>query len=99
MPVNEDTETLSRAEQLPPEILGEIFLLSLTPHPYLRVDRPPWIFGKVCRKWRAVCLSTPSLWVDLPRLYTNTSQYCDQHVLSLLATSLALSAPMPLSLI
>lgn len=98
MPLDEDTKTLSRAEQLPPEILAEIFLHSLAPHPHLRVDRPPWIFGKVCRRWRAVSLSTPPLWVDLPRLYTNTSQYNDQRVLSLLGTSLALSVPMPLSL-
>lgn len=91
----------SPAELLPAEILAEIFLHCVRNTPsesWLRVDRPPWVFGKVCCRWRAICLSTPSLWGNLPRLYMNSAQYRDPRVLALLRTSLALSRSMPLSL-
>ncbi|KIM45678.1 hypothetical protein M413DRAFT_345653 [Hebeloma cylindrosporum] len=89
------------AQVLPPEILSEIFMHSVRNTPsesWLRVDRPPWTLGKVCCHWRAVCLSTPSLWGNLPRLYMNTALYRDPRVLSLIQTSLDLSRTMPLSL-
>jgi len=63
----------------------------------LCVDRPPWVFGKECCLWRAVCLSTPSLLGNLPRLYMNSAQYRDPQVLALLRISVALSRTMPLS--
>jgi len=91
----------SPAQLLPAEILAEIFLHSVRNTPsesWLRVDRPPWVFGKVCCRWRAVCLSTPSLWGNLPRLYMNSAHYRDPRVLALLQTSLALSRAMTLSL-
>jgi hypothetical protein len=91
----------SPAQLLPAELLAEIFLYCVRNTPsesWLRVDRPPWVFGKVCCRWRAVCLSTPSLWGNLPRLYMNSAQYRDPLVLALLRTSLALSRTVPLSL-
>lgn len=91
----------SPAQLLPAELLAEIFLCCVRNTPsesWLRVDRPPWVLGKVCCHWRAVCLSTPSLWGNLPRLYMNSAQYRDPRVLGLLRTSLALSRTMPLSL-
>ena len=91
----------SPAQLLPAELLAEIFLSCVRNTPsesWLRVDRPPWVFGKVCYHWRAVCLSTPSLWGNLPRLYMNSAQYRDPRVLALLRTSLALSRSVQLSL-
>ncbi|KAF6765425.1 hypothetical protein DFP72DRAFT_203384 [Ephemerocybe angulata] len=40
---------------VPPEILGEIFRYAVEPYPVNRV-------GLVCKSWRAIALTTPSLW-------------------------------------
>ncbi|KAF6744934.1 hypothetical protein DFP72DRAFT_927222 [Ephemerocybe angulata] len=46
---------------VPPEILGEIFRYALEPYPVNDV-------GLVCKSWRAIALTTPSLWqtVEMP---------------------------------
>lgn len=62
---------------IPPEILSEIFLYSLSPiKEESRPDRTwflqpqflPILLTRVCRHWRAVAHSTPRLWSDLSRL-------------------------------
>ncbi|KAF8211009.1 hypothetical protein K438DRAFT_1710460, partial [Mycena galopus ATCC 62051] len=59
---------LSPLRRIPPELLGEIFSWTL---PFignaLSVDtfnilRSPWVLTHISRRWRAVCLSIPSLW-------------------------------------
>ncbi|KAF5335158.1 hypothetical protein D9611_010862 [Ephemerocybe angulata] len=40
---------------IPPEILGEIFWYAVEPYPVNRV-------GLVCKSWRDIALTTPSLW-------------------------------------
>ncbi|KAJ7739674.1 hypothetical protein DFH07DRAFT_708341, partial [Mycena maculata] len=45
--------------RLPSEILGEIFQQLND----VEAEKPaPLIFGEVCRQWRAIALSLPSLW-------------------------------------
>lgn len=87
----------SPAQDLPIELLSEIFLICLQNYypgyDSLRPDRPPWTFGKVCRHWRSVCLSTSLLWVQLPRLNTNSPSAQNDNFRGLLRTSLALSNP------
>ncbi|KAJ7483350.1 hypothetical protein FB451DRAFT_104841 [Mycena latifolia] len=59
---------LSPLRRMPPEILGDIFLWTL-PSLYdvlggcgFDVGRSPWVLGHISSRWRAVALSTPSLW-------------------------------------
>jgi hypothetical protein len=87
----------SPAQDLPIELLSEIFLICLQSYnpgyDSLRSDRPPWTFGKVCHHWRSVCLSTSLLWIHLPRLNTNSQSTQNDNFRGLLRTSLALSNP------
>ncbi|KAJ6491036.1 hypothetical protein C8R45DRAFT_901342 [Mycena sanguinolenta] len=57
---------LSPLRRVPTEILGEIFSwtlpLSLSHQSVVDVENCPWVLTHVCRRWRAVALSTPSLW-------------------------------------
>ncbi|KAJ7454395.1 hypothetical protein FB451DRAFT_1279814 [Mycena latifolia] len=55
--------------RLPPEILSLIFLFTLPPphdsslHRYCEPRKiSPWLISRVCRRWRDVSLSTPSIW-------------------------------------
>ncbi|KAJ7285355.1 hypothetical protein C8J57DRAFT_713789 [Mycena rebaudengoi] len=50
---------ISGIRRLPSELLTEIFLQ------FIRMEtsfRDPWIIATVCNRWRAVALSSPSLW-------------------------------------
>lgn len=71
-PCNTSTVASLLSEKIPPEIISEIFLQSIDQtrtivfpcyddHP----TEPPFVFGLVCKDWRAVSLSTPSLWCNL----------------------------------
>ncbi|KAJ7663897.1 hypothetical protein DFH06DRAFT_1188829 [Mycena polygramma] len=55
---------LSPLRRMPPEVLGKIFLRSLPVKPgwSLNLAASPWVLTHVNRRWRAVSLSTPSLW-------------------------------------
>ncbi|KAF8210997.1 hypothetical protein K438DRAFT_1534151, partial [Mycena galopus ATCC 62051] len=59
---------LSPLRRMPSEVLGEIFLWTL---PSLQdaiitgrfdMGRSPWLLTRIRSRWRAVSLSTPSLW-------------------------------------
>ncbi|KAK7007410.1 hypothetical protein R3P38DRAFT_3281674 [Favolaschia claudopus] len=62
--------TVSPLRQLPPEILLEIFswtppsILNVRRHGSLNLAESPWVdvLSRVCSRWRAVPLSSPSLW-------------------------------------
>ncbi|KAJ7154359.1 hypothetical protein C8R43DRAFT_440768 [Mycena crocata] len=68
-----DPNALAVFNSFPNEILGEIFLWTTpTVEDYLHegcgsfhVRRSPWILGHICHHWRAVALSSPSLWTVL----------------------------------
>ncbi|KAF8211039.1 hypothetical protein K438DRAFT_1569325, partial [Mycena galopus ATCC 62051] len=60
---------LSPLRRMPPELLGEIFLCSLPSITEIRALSPdeylsgsPWVLSHVSSRWRAISLSTPSLW-------------------------------------
>ncbi|KAJ7697992.1 hypothetical protein B0H17DRAFT_1261053 [Mycena rosella] len=83
----------SRIALLPPEILCQIFLTALPDPPKIpihssigplssseRITGDPWVFARVCQRWRALALASPNLWAsiavttvlserDLPALY------------------------------
>ncbi|KAJ7605341.1 hypothetical protein FB45DRAFT_699224, partial [Roridomyces roridus] len=58
---------ISLLKRIPPEMVAEIFSLTV-PSPWemagfrSREKHSPWILGHICSRWRAVALSTPSLW-------------------------------------
>ncbi|KAJ7602684.1 hypothetical protein DFH06DRAFT_1023556, partial [Mycena polygramma] len=56
---------LSPLRKMPPEVLGEIFLLAVptekAPWPR-RVTDSPWYLTHVSSHWRAVAVSIPALW-------------------------------------
>ncbi|KAJ3812708.1 hypothetical protein F5876DRAFT_63760 [Lentinula aff. lateritia] len=69
--------------KLPPELISEIFIHCLTmPGPglkggypfFLRCSNAPFLFSKVCRRWRTVALSTPALWTRFIVVLQRTSQ-------------------------
>ncbi|KAJ6589316.1 hypothetical protein B0H19DRAFT_1367704 [Mycena capillaripes] len=50
---------------LPNEIVSELFVNVLPPYPLLAPTsgpQSPTALGQICRKWRAIALSTPALW-------------------------------------
>lgn len=61
-------------EQLPAEIIGEIFLQCLPHTDYFvrprRLDAP-MVLCSVSRRWREVALSTPALWSSISVLFLN----------------------------
>ncbi|KAF7304039.1 hypothetical protein MIND_00635200 [Mycena indigotica] len=52
---------------LPPEVLGEIFMLCLptTHNAVLSGDAAPLLLGRVCGTWRATAWALPALWTSL----------------------------------
>ncbi|KAJ7432146.1 hypothetical protein FB451DRAFT_1317373 [Mycena latifolia] len=95
---------------LPPEVLCHIFITALpeppakSPVPPM-ISQPwpslphisyeaPWIFGQVCRQWRALALSLPTLWTSIT-LTTGTST----REIKLLNTQLERSGNIPLDVL
>ena len=97
----EDILKQLQIDHIPPELLSLIFLHCVANEPVgsgLLVNRAPWTLGKVCHRWRRVCLGTPELWLNLPKLNTNSAEARNPVIMDLLRTSLALSSQMPLRL-
>ncbi|KAJ6463570.1 hypothetical protein C8R45DRAFT_1177472 [Mycena sanguinolenta] len=70
---------LSPLRCLPPEILVEIFSWTLPSIVSVRrcgsfdVTHPPWTLGHISSRWRAVALTSPSLWSLIAVNYTGTA--------------------------
>jgi hypothetical protein len=93
--------TLSAIRKFPAELLGEIFLLCVRScSDAVSPLGPPWVFGKVCRRWRSVALSAPQLWSVIPPLHNSTGTGIgmsnNNDYLKLHSTSLRLSRTFPL---
>ncbi|KAJ7457829.1 hypothetical protein FB451DRAFT_589278 [Mycena latifolia] len=58
---------LSPLRRFPPDLLAKIFVICVANEPFTRLDSrtAPWVLGKVCSRWRAIALSTPSLWSEI----------------------------------
>ncbi|KAJ7055781.1 hypothetical protein C8F01DRAFT_1373302 [Mycena amicta] len=68
MTSNSDSESIPAIERLPPELIGEIFSLTL---PHLRgvgaiqIPSGPWRLGHICSRWRTVAVGYSALWSDI----------------------------------
>ncbi|KAJ7127705.1 hypothetical protein C8R44DRAFT_910890 [Mycena epipterygia] len=81
----------------PNEIISEIFLESLDSSKRSLSDpSSPLFLGHICRKWREIALSTPSLWTDIGLYLGNVAAHESQ--LRLLETWLRRSRECPLSI-
>ncbi|KAJ7677038.1 hypothetical protein DFH06DRAFT_617394 [Mycena polygramma] len=58
--VRQHRAILSPVRRTPPELLGDIFALTLSSHKH-----PPWYLGHVCRSWRLAALTYPHLWSSI----------------------------------
>ncbi|KAH7102786.1 hypothetical protein BKA62DRAFT_769332 [Auriculariales sp. MPI-PUGE-AT-0066] len=67
-----------------------------SPHK-VSVDRPPLVFGRVCRNWREISLNCPEIWTRLCYCIRNTSLH--RGALEGVEQWLVLSAGKPLSLV
>ncbi|KAK0455781.1 uncharacterized protein EV420DRAFT_1553228 [Desarmillaria tabescens] len=56
---------LSSLRCLPPEILLEIAFYFKDEYPCHKTESPLWRFSRVCKKWRAVALSSKQLWTTV----------------------------------
>ncbi|KAJ7483454.1 hypothetical protein FB451DRAFT_1129354 [Mycena latifolia] len=80
---------LSPLRRMPPEVVGEIFSWTLpSASDALRdrfdIRRSPWVLTHISSCWRAVALSTPSLWSLIVISYS-----CSTYPLRMLETQLA----------
>jgi hypothetical protein len=87
---------LSPVRRVPPELVCEILVLSLssdddedTP------NRPPWHFGHICRFWRHCVLAYPALWSSIT--IPSSSSSSDPHpLISMIEIQLVRCADAPL---
>ncbi|KAJ7218737.1 hypothetical protein C8J57DRAFT_1198931 [Mycena rebaudengoi] len=62
---------ISVTRRVPPEILGEIFLMTLPSQEDVLsdeascVDSSPWLVGRICSRWREIALALPELWTTI----------------------------------
>jgi F-box-like len=73
-PLKREINAHSTVLRLPPEILSEIFVTYLATNGVdfvhqswmrLTITNSPLLFGRVCRAWREIAWSTPSLWCSM----------------------------------
>ncbi|TFK40322.1 hypothetical protein BDQ12DRAFT_680744 [Crucibulum laeve] len=62
--------------RLPYELLVEIFIHCLPKHPFIIPSRvqAPLVLTQICREWRTIALSTPTLWSSLHINYHDRSK-------------------------
>lgn len=87
---------------LPPEIISHIFIFCLpdfndyNPETFVRGDPPvPFLIGAVCRSWRTIAWSTPTLWSCLS-LHLSTQNFTI--LVDLMDEWLPRSGELPLSI-
>ncbi|KAJ7621538.1 hypothetical protein DFH06DRAFT_1009929, partial [Mycena polygramma] len=56
------TATYPRISTLPPETMSQIFSHCIPPLASSECSAPPMLLLHVCRKWRVIAATTPSLW-------------------------------------
>ncbi|KAJ7369026.1 hypothetical protein DFH08DRAFT_832988, partial [Mycena albidolilacea] len=63
--VRQHRAVLSAVRRVPPELIGDIFALTLSDNDDAAgatANKPPWYLGHICRSWRHAALSYPRLW-------------------------------------
>ncbi|KAF8215568.1 hypothetical protein K438DRAFT_1561373, partial [Mycena galopus ATCC 62051] len=56
---------LSIIRRLPSDVLGEIFAYTVpdrVPRRRRATEKSPWVYGRVCRRWRSISVSLSTLW-------------------------------------
>ncbi|KAJ7784619.1 hypothetical protein B0H16DRAFT_1271755, partial [Mycena metata] len=59
--VRQHRAVISPVRQIPPELLCEVFISTLS-DPSANKIKPPWYLGHVCQSWRHAAVSHPALW-------------------------------------
>lgn len=91
----DENELVSPVHRCPPEILAEIFVQGVhnrLTFSTLKLQGPPWVYGRVCSRWRAVSLATPRIWS-----YIDFNDEVDESM-EMLSVHLQRSGTYPLSL-
>ncbi|KII84432.1 hypothetical protein PLICRDRAFT_365336 [Plicaturopsis crispa FD-325 SS-3] len=86
----------SAIQRMPPEVLGEIFAFSLPAGRWIepKIDEAPLLLCRVCRRWRNIAISTPSLWSSIS---ITVAEHHSKPQLPLIQTWLSRSGHRPLS--
>ncbi|KAJ7088497.1 hypothetical protein B0H15DRAFT_908590 [Mycena belliarum] len=92
---------LSPVRRVPPEILCEIFVLTLpwSMERHFRgenVLQPPWPLALVCRAWRQTAIGYPALWQDITLTQSRCLPVTKRYPLSMMEATLQRSANLPL---
>ncbi|KAJ6502739.1 hypothetical protein C8R47DRAFT_1007801 [Mycena vitilis] len=64
--IRQHNAIVSPVRRTPPELLGDIFALTLSSHKH-----PPWYLGHICRFWRLAALTYPHLWNSIALHYSS----------------------------
>ncbi|KAF9457129.1 hypothetical protein BDZ94DRAFT_266848 [Collybia nuda] len=91
-----------RTQDIPPEIMAEIFALVVANGQVLILNRDdgyPWTLGHVCSRWRQILWDTPSIWnkirVESHRFPIRARRYTSGNVLDYIFSKI----PGPISLV
>ncbi|KAJ7131369.1 hypothetical protein C8R44DRAFT_978242 [Mycena epipterygia] len=91
---------LSPVRRVPPELMGEIFSLTL-PHTRqiegIPVDCPPWRLGHICKSWRNWALTDPFLWCSIAICDHFSSDLRLSYSIPMIETQLLRSGNVPLT--
>ncbi|KAJ6460068.1 hypothetical protein C8R47DRAFT_129784 [Mycena vitilis] len=61
--IRQHRATLSAVRRVPPELLCEVFALTVSSNEAL--PKPPWYLAHVCQTWRCTALAYPPLWTSI----------------------------------
>ncbi|KAJ7131432.1 hypothetical protein C8R44DRAFT_665179 [Mycena epipterygia] len=94
------TAVMSPVRRVPPELIHEIFALTL-PHTRrigeISIKFPPWRLGHICRSWRDWVLADPLLWCSVEISKFPDIPLLDIYPLSMLKRQLLRSGTAPLA--
>ncbi|KAJ7682515.1 hypothetical protein DFH06DRAFT_1161390 [Mycena polygramma] len=63
---------VDHTKRIPPEILAEIFMSTVVAeHMWIHPRHAPWVLGHICKRWRAIALSSPKNWCCLRSLFAS----------------------------
>ncbi|KAJ7131390.1 hypothetical protein C8R44DRAFT_774763 [Mycena epipterygia] len=98
--VRKHTAVLSPIRRVPPEVMGQIFALTLPWHTKRVGDEtmlsPPWRLGHISRTWRHWALADPFLWTTII-ISGHYPDLLDIYPLSMMETQLLRSGNVPLA--
>ncbi|KAJ7690349.1 hypothetical protein B0H17DRAFT_834309, partial [Mycena rosella] len=65
--IYEHRALISPIRQLPSDIVGEILIacISTAQNAVMSAQEAPLLLGRICRAWRTIAISTPSLWSSI----------------------------------